>query len=898
MVITKKKILKTALMPEYLPRLYRLFGSGFGNLAFLITLVFNTVRIIPDNHPYLNPAQKGTYGIRHAIAEAANNITVKKENIDQIIIFFSIIAAIIILFIQFILLIMALMIPKSYAQGIPNDIREFFVTPSPENDLAFELLNLVFGVPSFFGGAAETTQPIHQALHALFEFYSLGILIVGTFIILYMVVTTIGETAQSGVPFGRRFNKSWTPIRIVIFFALLLPITLGLNSAQYITLMSAKLGSGLATQGWILYNNTLAQNNYTPGGEEEQLVAIPKKQDLMHLPAFMTVVKTCAIAYDSNYSQEHFPDPWATRIRPWAVYESSPNQWQAVGMLGTTYENLTVASKTRDIHIVFGVRDYDLYNEHKGNIGPICGSLILKVTDVSEPGAAVFRRHYYDIVRNLWTGSGDSPLYGRVSFYAREYFEIADPMAQKKRAILPTAAYKKQWEDYFQQKMEGAGGVVQEAVDAQIASGTWQVDNEIIDLGWAGAGIWYNKIAEQNGALIAALRTPPVPMLYPRMMDKIEKQNRRENEGANPLDRYTLTFSTETQGIFSPDYENMVARSLNYAYIDWNKQESGENVDIAKTGNAFIDIINVVLGTQGLFEICSNTHVHPLAQLSALGKSMLDNSIRAFGGSALFAIFGVQPLFVQTTSAISEFFGTIAGVGLLIGFILFYVLPFMPFIYFFFAVGSWIKTIFEAMVGLPLWALAHLRIDGEGVMGDAAMSGYYLIFEIFIRPILVIFGFIASIVIFAVMVKALNQVFYMVIANLSGHAGEVSAPGSCFQNPNATAAVNETVQQAELKDAYRGPLDEFFFTVLYTIVVYMIGTSCFKLIDSIPDNMLRWLDADASSFGDNAGDEAEGLMTYITIGGSQFGSQIGESLSGVGSGLKKDTSDLINSISA
>ena len=63
---------------------------------------------------------------------------------------------------------------------------------------------------------------------------------------------------------------------------------------------------------------------------------------------------------------------------------------------------------------------------------------------------------------------------------------------------------------------------------------------------------------------------------------------------------------------------------------------------------------------------------------------------------------------------------------------LFYIIPFMPFIYFFFAVGTWVKAIFEAMVGVPLWALAHIRIDGQGLPGDAAMNGYYLLLEIFV----------------------------------------------------------------------------------------------------------------------------------------------------------------------
>ncbi len=904
MVITKKKILKTVLLPEYLPRLKQLFGSGFGNLAYLIAVVYNTVRILPNNHPYLKPDKKGKYSIRQVIAEAANNISLKKENIDQIIVFFSIIAALIILFIQVVLLAFALLIPKSYAQTIPDNILEFFVTPSPDDDVAFHLLNLVFGIPEFFGGTAAVTEPIHEALHSLFEFYSYGILIVGTFIIIYMVITTIAETAQSGIPFGRRFNKAWTPIRIVLFFALILPITLGINSAQYVALLSAKLGSGLASQGWILYNDVIAENNTTLTGEEEQNIATPKKQNLMHLPAFMMVVKTCSYAYTASYNDEDFPPSWEPGPLPWAIREAENHQWVAVNMLDTTYETLVGQSPGKDIFIVFGVQDYDLYTQHPAAVAPLCGSLALKFTDASQPGAAVIRAAYYRFVTSMWNGTGGD-LYERLQHYSQEYARLGLPSVFEPRdPDLPSPSFRKEWEDYFNEEMEGAatggnqGGVIAEAVDVQITQTDWDTSPEIRNLGWAGAGIWYNRIAEYNGSLIAALRATPVPQLYPRVMETIETSTKGENVATNPFDRFTKSFAPGTPAIFMADYESEISRALNYAYTFWHDNEKGDNPDIPTTNNAFLDIINAVLGTQGLFEMCRNTNIHPLAQLSAVGKSMIDNSIKAFGVSVLFGLFGVQPLFAATTDAVSSFFGTIASVGLLIGFILFYVLPFMPFIYFFFGVGGWIKTIFEAMVAMPLWALAHLRIDGEGVMGDAAIGGYYLIFEIFIRPILIVFGLLASIIIFAAMVKTLNQVFHMVLTSVAG--ADPNSTLGCFQAPNGAAGseqvINEAYQQESLNESYRGPIDEFFFTILYTIIVYMIGTSCFKLIDGIPNHILRWINAEVPSFSDNAGDAAEGLMKYVTIGGSQFGSQLGASLGGLGAGVKADARDAIKNI--
>jgi conjugal transfer/type IV secretion protein DotA/TraY len=213
-------------------------------------------------------------------------------------------------------------------------------------------------------------------------------------------------------------------------------------------------------------------------------------------------------------------------------------------------------------------------------------------------------------------------------------------------------------------------------------------------------------------------------------------------------------------------------------------------------------------------------------------------------------------------------FMMVAMLGMTIGFVLFYVLPFLPFIYFFFAVGGWIKGIFEAMVGAPLWALAHLRIDGNGLPGQAAVAGYFLIFEIFVRPILIIFGFLASISIFSALVLMLNETWDIVMSNLSGFDKNCQIEGAT-ESPGCAVSLIDTM---------RGPVDEFFYTIMYTIIVYMMGMSSFKLIDLIPNNILRWMGQSVSTFNDQREDAAQGLTGTATIGAQTAVGQVGDGL--------------------
>ncbi|MEM6812327.1 MAG: DotA/TraY family protein [Pseudomonadota bacterium] len=895
MDITKKQILKTAFLPGILPRAASLFGSGFGYLAYLIAVVYNTVRILPNNHEYLKSENIGTYSVRQSIAAAANHLEISWKNIDQIIMFFCVIAAIIIMVLQFILFIAYALFPVANAQTMPATIEGFFVTPNPERDIAYRLLDLVFGIPDFFGSQEATNTPFHQALHGLLEFYSIGIFIVGAMILIYLVIAVVAETAQSGIPFGQRFNKSWAVPRTILFFGLIIPISYGMNAGQYITLGAAKLGSGLASTGWVLFNETINDASETLLGQTDEIVAQPEATDLSHLPGFMMVTKACQIAYNSAFNEDEFdPNTWDNvpgnelGVEAWAIVQTNAadtgaGDYVAVPFIGSTFQDLTATSGGTDIQVVFGVQDEENFRTFNASVAPICGQLNFKVTDVSEPGSAVIHTGYYTLIQDMWDGMM------QIEEFAQNYVDINMPNNDIDYADTPTQEYITDWSNFLVEYMEGPdgnGGLIRRAVEQQIANGDWTMPQSLRDYGWAGAGIWYNKIAQQNGALVTAIQHVPMQYLYPQVMERIADDRGESDRTPNIMDRFTPRFSAGAVEMNQelPIEEN-ISVALNQVYRFWNNPDSFTERQLERTDNVIVDVINVVLGSEGLFEICKNTDIHPLAQLSMLGKGMLDRSIQSFAASGVLALGSILPTqFAATFSAASSFFSIFAGVGLLIGFVLFYVLPFLPFLYFFFAVGNWIKGIFEAVVAMPLWALAHLRIDGEGIPGDAAIGGYFLIFEVFIRPILIIFGLLAAVTIFAGMVRVLNEIFYVVISNLSGH--DPRANDLCFQNPNIPAEVSE-FQRAELNDAFRGPVDQFFFTILYTIIVYMIGTSCFKLIDLIPNQILRWINAEVPAFNDQNGDAAEGLMKYVTIGGSQFGSQIGGSISEIGGGIRQ-----------
>ncbi|MBI2234008.1 MAG: DotA/TraY family protein, partial [Micavibrio aeruginosavorus] len=405
------------------------------------------------------------------------------------------------------------------------------------------------------------------------------------------------------------------------------------------------------------------------------------------------------------------------------------------------------------------------------------------------------------------------------------------------------------------------GTVITAGVAQMLADTQWIAD--LNDYGWGGAAIWYNRIAQLNGSLLGAISALPSVSQWPEVMEYVSNEKTKQDKGAMAEQIYWPRLSDGAEIRFQKAGDSRISYVLYDAYKIWNdvalteyNPGVGGSINAHPSKNAFVDIVNAFFGTQGLYNMRDNANVHPLAQLVIMGKYLLMTSIRnlaigaagSAGAAPLIKLLSLPDGSETMAEAIVSLMWTIGMMTLSIGFVLYYVIPFMPFIYFFFQVGGWVKAIFEAMVGLPLWALAHIRIDGDGLPGSAAMNGYFLIFEIFLRPILTIFGLIGGISIFAAQVQVLNSIFELVVSNVTG-----------FDRQAATALTTGVGAFSFV----RGGIDQLFYTVIYVIIVYMMGTASFKLVYLIPNNMLRWMGSSVDSFSELAKDAPEHLISTV-----------------------------------
>ena len=601
--ISRKQVFRYAALPGLRGRLRDLFLAGFQYIPLFMALVYQSVRLLPANHPYTNPQNMGRFGIRHVLAEAANNIVLNRRNIDQIILYFTILLGMTIVFFQLGLFAFSLLFQPAMA-AMPANFLGFFVTPAPAQDLAYIMLDLVFGVPGLFQSCVATAAvctdnnlrgitmdgganfaemawpfPVHHALHQLFQVYSLGLLVVAAMIALYFVVAVVVETAQTGQPFGKRFNKVWAPLRIVVAFGLLIPVGYGLNASQYIVLYAAKFGSGFATNGWLLFKDVLndgGDNIPLSGAAGVNMISQPNPPLVGKFLQFMYEARVCAEferlnsirgatdstgTVDPNKMISLDPATAPVEEKLLAIYAvkgalSTPNALLIDESVSTNYQAyIDFADGSSQITFRFGIRDENLYKTEKGNVKPICGELTMNLVDPRDPASAVNRpepgpkimQHFYVyIIEEIWYVAlvGDSPRFGYTENYPRNVVinttTLNDIPPEVKPLDMPSADYRTALQDFYSAAITsalvnpadealepyiGATGAL-EAQAAHIAT-ILNTDNK----GWAGAGIWYNRIAELNGSLTTGVLNIPTPSLQPQVMEYVLDEKNQQDRG-------------------------------------------------------------------------------------------------------------------------------------------------------------------------------------------------------------------------------------------------------------------------------------------------------------------------------------------------------------------------------
>jgi hypothetical protein len=89
-----------------------------------------------------------------------------------------------------------------------------------------------------------------------------------------------------------------------------------------------------------------------------------------------------------------------------------------------------------------------------------------------------------------------------------------------------------------------------------------------------------------------------------------------------------------------------------------------------------------------------------------------------------------------------------------------YWLPILPFVIWVGQVLGWMISVMELLIATPVWMAAHLHPEGEGVSGQHAASGYKVVLELLLRPTLLVFGLIVTMLILTPFMQFFSTSFF------------------------------------------------------------------------------------------------------------------------------------------
>lgn len=236
----------------------------------------------------------------------------------------------------------------------------------------------------------------------------------------------------------------------------------------------------------------------------------------------------------------------------------------------------------------------------------------------------------------------------------------------------------------------------------------------------------------------------------------------------------------------------------------------------------------------------ANMGVHYINFSGNLWMMLLDMAVT----SALIPLFGVF-IFALISLAMPLL---IAWVGVMasIGFTTAYYVPILPYIIFTFGALAWLISVVEAMVAAPIVALGVTHPEGHDAFGKGEAAIMILI-NVFLRPSMMIIGYISAIALSYVGVWILNAGYDTAISFIQ----QVNSSKSNFFTAVDTlgGGVDDMASGSGGYSDWAG-IYAFFFSILtYTSMYLILVQKSFTLISYLPDKVLRWIGGNPESLG-------------------------------------------------
>lgn len=689
---------------------------------------------------------------------------------------------------------------------------------------AADAFRMVFGVDSsslasIMGNTQETL------IGSVSSVINLVALTAAVFAMLLTFFTGLAQSAHEGKVLGQRYSSLWVPLRAVLGLGFLTPLPGGYSMLQAIVLWIASLGSGFADQaanGGVVYMTrdtapAVIMSNATSGrstlnslfaaalcaARTNQVAAEAREQGASTLgvrtnllPVSRVMVYPPAV---TNTGGSGGNDPPTMVLRGGVSYDGVDGLASSKGVCGvvTIERNLSLrGTLNAPIMASFGEQVTNLHRL-ANTLDGFAAEVVAGTLSMSE------------VRRRLLAFEGE---------FARD----------ESRRVLSYAAQ--------------AGAQLQAAKGLALREST--------DGGWLNLGAYYMKLSRSIDAA-QSNASADVNALEARL-DQMPAALREDLAPYRAFAQSALRSSNTTGAVNPADAAagvSAVGAGENANPGLWDMFTAGASA-LSASPEVSMDMVWEAIKTfvteigRGMFQLLKQK------VFGAPGQDpVLAMSTAAHGGLALLEVGALIPLAIAVISG-----GTVIGIGaamtilslmiptlLAIGaplMMLAYYLPMVPYIYWTFGVLAWVLMMIEAVAIAPLWAAAHVMPEGEGLAGQHAKQGWMLMISLLVRPVLMVMGFYAAVLVMRFMSLFLGMTFDL------------------FWDSSHTGLLAGTF----------GPLSFLAYFFALAGLTIAVAKAAFSLIYEVPNRALRWIGG-GESLGDFGGLEtARSTGTMIAAG--------------------------------
>lgn len=734
----------------------------------------------------------------------------------------------------------------------------FSQQPDPDNDLALGWLQQIFGDFIFepWGGATTETGVSATIVSHAVGFSSALAFVFCVVILGYTGLQAVIRTAMEGEVLGKNYSSVWLPFRTAIAFALVIPsasVTGNVVSvAQSMVLSLVIVGSNAGSFLWAQLAEQIT--NGSPLTAQTQTLSMSNSRSLLR----------SLVCTQNVHTRE-------------GNYIDGGVSYKKLYVTGPLDSQISIPADTSEI--VFG------------NGRRQCGSIQLAPREVDE--ATSYRSYHADAL-----AAGRQAARAAIEQHLNELAPVALAIVTGGETGLGGGSNIQSVYDEWQTS-EQAGRDFQaiqqvaqlyaraaqnfsENFSAQVAAATtgnpaitdkWR--DEVTRGGWGAAGAWFFEIArfQQIGAGVSSMITgsmadPDVPQFcgFGWLSERFSSCEKDEEEVA--LDMTAGVDIVHSLGLAqladSGDQAGQTSGGTDLDAITADSIDSGIFADISTSLSHKIISITADHGgerTNGLVgqvSLSDSGLADPFRTVSAIGQSISQAAkVAWWAGLVASAASGAAegagvPLIGSVTGGVAGALDwiriSLGGLGIALipmGFVLAFVIPFMPILVWVRLLAAYLLTVIEAVVAAPLAVILMATPEGDGIVGTRLERAIQLLAAIVLRPTLMIIGLVAALLLAYVSFEILNYFFWR---------------------------VSEMVTNSDI-------FALLAILCIYTLAAFQVAKTSVTIMQKLQDQVLDWMAAGVG--GQGFGDDGSGVDQAIsaTRGGvAQIGSSVTRSL--------------------